>query len=109
MTPTARAQLAELSRRLAIEDWRERRDSDGIVAIAGPRAVIKPGVLLNGTHPSLQVVQRPAACAAVQGQKQRLIEAGLLDHDLTLRRMPTEAEVTQLRELIGLRGGGGAA
>jgi len=107
MTPTKaqRAQLAELARRLQIPDWQERADGDGIVFVAGSRGHLKPA---SG---ALLIVLRPAASAPVRALKLQLLESGLLAggrDGLTLARMPEDAELPAIRELLGLRKGGWA-
>lgn len=101
--PTAaRSPLAELSKRLVIPDWQERRNGDCIVLIAGSRGMVKP---VSG---ALLLILRPKAAAAVQGVKQQLIDAGLLSAGrdaLVLTRLPNETEVAMLRELVGLHRG----
>jgi len=72
VTPAVSTQIAELSRRLTIPYWQERRDGDRIVLIAGSRGTVK------SAPDALRLTLRPKASTAVQGVKQQLIDAGLL-------------------------------
>ena len=95
-----RAALADLVRRLAIDGRHVRRDDRGPLFIVGDHGSVRP---ISGRL--VVSIRSPRAA-------RDLIVAGVLDvvdGAIVLARMPHDAEIVPLRELVGLDRERGAA